>query len=100
MPWLGGRWTRRYRASGSMRGVRGARRLDLYRIDLRCLFAYSPRIDDELERVRILIFFHQLQVRETLRALEGIAAGKFWLCGFDQLRGHLIPAVLGKAVRR
>src|SRR5215471_1774712 len=42
--------------------------LGFLRIDLRRLFANSRRIDDELERIRVLILFYQLQIGEPLSA--------------------------------
>ena len=56
------------------------------------------RIDDEFERIRVLILFHQLQIGEPLSALERIAIGKLWLCGFDQT--PLPSAYLPSAARR
>jgi hypothetical protein len=67
-------------------------------INLWCLFADFRRIDDELERIRVLILFHQFQIGEPLGALQSFAVGVFWLSGFDQLRGQCIPAVCGETV--
>src|SRR5262245_48643949 len=54
-------------------------------VDLWGLFASLCRIDDEFERVRVLILFHQLQIGQPLGAFQSFAAGKLLLCGFDQL---------------
>src|SRR5215510_13613931 len=56
------------------------------RINLRGLFPNSRRIDDEFERISVLILFHQLLIREPLGALERIAAWKLCFCGVDQVR--------------
>src|SRR5215831_18274172 len=60
------------------------------RINLWRLFANFPRIDDEFERICVLILFHQLQIGEPLSAFERIAIGKLPVCGkpvgcFDDL---------------
>jgi len=56
--------------------------LSLLRINLWSLFANFPRIDDEFERIRVLILFHQLQIGEPPSTFYGIAIGKLRLCGF------------------
>src|SRR5215467_15199721 len=68
------------------------------RIDLRCLFTDFCRIDDEFERICVLILFHQLEIGEALSAFYRIASGKLRLCGFDQIRCNRIPPVCGQAV--
>jgi len=40
---------------------------------LRCLFSDLPRVNDEFERVCILIFFHQLEVDEPFGVSHGSA---------------------------
>src|SRR5215813_11724644 len=59
-------------------------------IDLRRLLTDFSRIDDEFERIRILIFLHQLQIGEPLSAFYRIATGKLRLCGFDQIRCNAV----------
>src|SRR5262244_1394927 len=73
--------------------------LSVLRIYLWCLFANFPRIDDEFERIRVLILFHQLQIDEPLSAFYRIATGKLRLCGFDQIRCHRILPVCRKTIR-
>src|SRR5207247_1736614 len=72
---------------------------NVLRINLWRLFADFSRIDDEFERIRVLILFYQLQIDEPLSAFERIAAAKLCFCGFDQIRCHLILPVCGKTVR-
>ena len=52
-------------------------------IDLRRLLTDFPRVNDEFERIRVLIFLHQLQICEPLSASYRIATGKLRLRGFD-----------------
>ena len=66
-------------------------------IDLWRLFTNPAGIDNEFERIRVLILFHQLQIGEPLSAFERTAPGKLWLCRFDQIRCHLY---LPSAARR
>src|SRR5215472_1540771 len=73
--------------------------MSVLRIYLWCLFADFPRIDDELERVRVLILFHQLQISEPLGAFYRITNRKLRLCRFQQIRCHRILPVCGKAFR-
>ena len=73
--------------------------LGVLRINLWRLFANFPRIDDELERIRVLILFHQLQIGEALSAFYRIATRKPRLHGFDQIRCNRILPVCGKTVR-
>src|SRR5215470_9867070 len=73
--------------------------LNVIGIDLWGLLASLCRIDDEFERIRVLILFHQLQIREPLSALERIAPGKLCVYGFDQLCCHCIPSVCSETVR-
>src|SRR5262245_11783200 len=62
-------------------------------VHLRRLLADPRRIDDELERIGVLMFFHQLQIREPLGACESLAVGKPGFRVFDQSRGHLVLPV-------
>src|SRR5262249_10502297 len=89
---------RRMIAKGVVRMTPIVTLLSVLRIDLRCLFADSPRIDDEFEGIGVLILFHQLQIGEPLGTLDRIAAGKLRLRRFEQIRCHLILAVCGKMV--
>src|SRR6516162_3992798 len=76
----------------------GSRLLNVLRIDLWRLFANFCRIDDELERIGVLILFHQLQIDEPLGTLQSFAVGELWLSGFDQLRCQCVLAVCGETV--
>src|SRR5215470_4474299 len=67
---------------------RSLRLLSVLRINLWSLFTNFPRIDDEFERISVLILFHQLQIGEPPSAFYRIATGKPHLCGFDQIRCH------------
>src|SRR5215510_4933073 len=73
--------------------------LNIICVDLWGLLASLCRVDDEFERIRVLIFFHQLQIREALSLLKRIAVRKLCLCGFDQIRCHCIPSVGSEPVR-
>src|SRR5215813_8283341 len=53
-------------------------------IDLRRLLADLCRIDDELERISILILFHQLQVNEPFSTRQRFALGKSFARGLEQ----------------
>src|SRR5262245_64523197 len=86
-------------AHASCSSLRSTCFLNIIGIDLWGLLASLCRIDDVFERIRVLILFHQLQIREPLSALERIAAGKLCLCRFDQLGCHCIPSVCSKTVR-
>src|SRR6266542_5046168 len=99
------RFAPRWTAEGLGQGAHGAILtygslclLSVLRINLWRLFANFPRIDDEFERIRILILLHQLQIGEPLGALESFSGGELWLSGFDQLLRHCIPAVCGETV--
>src|SRR5215510_10811164 len=83
----------------SSSSLRSSCLVNVLRINLWRLFADFSRIDDEFERIRVLIPFHQLQIDEPLSALERIAVGKLCFCGFDQIRCHLIFPICGKTVR-
>jgi len=49
------------------------------------LFANFPRIDDEFERIRDLILFHQLQISGLLSALRETLLGAEVLTGLKHL---------------
>src|SRR5215831_6640270 len=51
---------------------RWLRRL-LFRLNLRYLIANLRRVDDELERIKFLVFLHELQVGEPFELIEGLA---------------------------
>jgi hypothetical protein len=70
------------------------------RINLWCLFANLSRIDDELERICVLILFHQLQIRGPPGAFQTIAIGELHLCGVEEIRRHRVLTVSRKAFRR
>src|SRR5215472_17953264 len=76
----------------------GSRFLNVLWIDLWRLFANFCRIDDELERIGVLVFFHQLQIGVPLGALQSSAVGELWLSGFDQLRCQCVLAICGETV--
>src|SRR5215467_3579536 len=69
------------------------------RINLRRLFASLCGIDDEFEWIRVLILFHQLQIREALRTFESFTVRKLWLGRFEQFGCHCIFPVFVKPVR-
>jgi hypothetical protein len=54
--------------------------LSALRINLWRLFANLSRIYDELERIGVLILFHQLQIGEPLGTFYRITTGKFHVC--------------------
>ena len=68
------------------------------RINLWRLFANFRRIDNELERIRVLIPFHQFQKSESPGALYGIAGGKLLLYRFEQIGRHRVLPVCVKAI--
>jgi len=62
-------------------------------IDLRRLLTDFCGIDDEFERIRVLILFHQLQTGEPFSALYRIVAWELDLRRFEQIRGHRVLTV-------
>src|SRR5215471_5708009 len=71
--------------------------ISLGRRDLRRLFAGLRRVDDEFERVRILMLLHQLEVYEPFRISCG-SAGREPISGrFEQRGCEFIFAVRSQA---
>src|SRR5262245_31922043 len=68
-------------------------------VDLRRLLTDFCRIDDEFERIRVLILFHQLQIGEPFSALYRSIGWELDLCRFEQICGHRVLTVRVKAVR-
>src|SRR5215831_13076205 len=77
---------------------RASRLLNALRINLRRLFASLCGIDDEFEWIRVLILFHQFQIREALRTFESFTVRKLWLGRFEQFGCHCIFPVCVKPV--
>src|SRR5215467_15976165 len=73
-------------------------RMPISRVNLWRLFAGLRRIDDEFERIRVLILFHQLQIGEPLGTFESFAVGELWLGSFDQLCRYCILTVCHETV--
>src|SRR5262249_38884763 len=68
-------------------------------VDLRCLLTDLACIDDELERIRVLMLFHQLEIGEPFRRSESAAVRKPCLYSVEQAGCHGVLAIHHETLR-
>src|SRR5262249_58974893 len=68
-------------------------------VDLRRLLTDLACIDDELERIRVLMLFHQLEIGEPFRRSESAAVRQPCFCSVEQAGCHGVLAIRHETLR-